>query len=81
MRLLEYGSPALDRFLESLTRPRAHNGNVVDDTAAKIIVQVRRGGDRALLSLTRRFDGIKLEQDRIRVGPEEIVKRFRKALG
>jgi histidinol dehydrogenase len=72
LQLLEFGSPALDQFLEFLARPDGHNGNAVDDIAAKIIVQVRRGGDRALLSLTRRFDGIKLGQDRIRVGPEEI---------
>ena len=72
MRLLEFGSPALDRFLEFLAQPRGGNGNDVDETAAQIIAQVRRRGDRALVSLTRRFDGVKLEQDRIRVRQEEI---------
>jgi histidinol dehydrogenase len=72
IRLLEFGSPALERFLELLAGRRGDNGNVVDDTVAKIIAQVRRGGDRALISLTRRFDGIKLERDRIGVRLEEI---------
>jgi histidinol dehydrogenase len=72
MRLLEFGSPGLERFLQFLARPRGHDGNSVNDAAAKIIVEVRRAGDGALLSLTRRFDGIKLERNRIRVSPEEI---------
>jgi histidinol dehydrogenase len=72
MQLLEFGSPALERFLELLARPRGDDGKVVDDTVARIIAQVRRGGDRALISLTRRFDGIKLGRDRIRVRAEEI---------
>jgi histidinol dehydrogenase len=72
MRLLDFGSPELQRFLEFRARPRGHNGNAIDEAAARIIAQVRRGGDRALSNLTRRFDGLKLEQDRIRVSPGEI---------
>src|SRR5690242_7693848 len=72
LRLLEYGSPALERFLAFLERPRDDNGNSYDDAAATIIAQVRRGGDRALLSLTRRFDQIKLQPRQLRVSPEEL---------
>src|SRR5207253_3727385 len=56
LRLIEFGSPALERFLESLARPRSENGSPVDAAVAKIIAQVRRGGDRALQNLTWRFD-------------------------
>jgi histidinol dehydrogenase len=72
MRLLEFGSPALERFLQFLARPGGDYGKAVGDAVGKIIAQVRRGGDRALISLTRRFDRIKLERDRIRVRSEEI---------
>jgi histidinol dehydrogenase len=72
MQSLAYGSSALERFLEFLARPRGDQRDHVDDIVAKIIAQVRRGGDRALLSLTRRFDGIKLERNRIQVSSEEI---------
>jgi histidinol dehydrogenase len=72
LRLLEYGSPALEQFLELIAGRRGGNGNAVDGAVAKIIAQVRHGGDRALISLTRRFDSIKLEPDRLRVRPEEI---------
>jgi histidinol dehydrogenase len=72
LRLLEFGSPQLERFLQFLARPRRPNGSDLDHTVASIIAQVRRSGDRALLTLTGRLDGIKLAQDRIRVDPEEI---------
>ncbi|MBV8454295.1 MAG: histidinol dehydrogenase [Deltaproteobacteria bacterium] len=70
--MLEFGSPTLERFLELMAGRRGDNGNAVDGAVAKIIAQVRRGGDRALISLTRRFDGIELERDRIGVRPQEI---------
>jgi histidinol dehydrogenase len=72
IQLLEYGSPELERFLESLARPRGVSGDDVNNVAARIIAQVRRDGDRALATLTRRFDGIQLEHHRIRVTPGEI---------
>jgi len=72
LRILNFGSLELEQFLEFLAQHRGDNANAVDAAVAKIIAQVRRGGDRALLNLTRRFDGIKLEPDRIRIGPEEI---------
>jgi histidinol dehydrogenase len=72
LRLLEFGSPALERFLDLLTRPRGDNGKAIDVAVAKIVAQVRRRGDRALITLTRRFDGIRLERERIRVSPKEI---------
>src|SRR5689334_16407650 len=72
LQLLEYGSPAFEQFLKLIAGRRGGGGNAVDGAVDKIIAQVRRGGDRALISLTRRFDRIKLEPDRIRVRAEEI---------
>src|SRR5437588_10365979 len=72
LRLLEYGSPALDEFLRFLTSRRRDGGGAIDASVARIISQVRRRGDRALLALTRQFDGIKLEPGRIRVDRKEI---------
>jgi hypothetical protein len=37
LRLLEYGSPALDRFLELIAGRRDGNGNAVDGAVANII--------------------------------------------
>jgi histidinol dehydrogenase len=79
LRLLEFGSPALEKFLRSLAQRGAISSNLVAEAVSKIIAQVQRDGDRALISLTRRFDGIKLEPERIRVTPAEI-QAARKAL-
>ncbi len=72
LRFLECDSPALAQFLDSLALRRGDGGGMVDDAVAKIISQVRRGGDRALITLGRRFDGVKLERERIRVDAKEI---------
>ncbi len=44
----------------------------VNDTVQKIIEEVRRGGDEAVLAYTERFDGVRLQADRIRVTKSEI---------
>src|SRR6266566_5679783 len=72
LRLLESGTLALAQFLQLLARRRGDGNRVLDVAVAKIISQVRRGGDRVLLSLTRRFDGVTLAPERIRVDPKEI---------
>jgi histidinol dehydrogenase len=72
LRLLKYRSSALDDFLRLLTERRGDDGGAVGDSVARIISQVRRRGDRALLSLTRQFDGITLKPARIRVDQAEI---------
>ena len=72
LRLFEFGSPALERFLDALARDRTNTATAIDDAVAKIIAQVRRGGDRALQKLTWRLDRIKLQPNRIRVSPQEI---------
>jgi histidinol dehydrogenase len=72
LRLLEFGSPALADFLQSLGGRRGDAGGAIDQAVARIISQVRRQGDRALLSLTRRFDRVRLEPHRLRVDASEI---------
>jgi histidinol dehydrogenase len=70
-RIIESGSPAFRRFLESILRPAA-GGERIDRDVAAIIKQVRRRGDRALMSFTARFDGVKLTGDRLRVAAGEL---------
>jgi len=44
----------------------------VERTARDIVERVRRLGDRAVLEYTRRFDGVPLTPDRMRVSPDEM---------
>ena len=48
----------------------------VDGAVREIIAMVRRDGDAALIDLTRRFDGLDLDADALRVGRHEIDEAF-----
>ncbi len=43
-----------------------------------IIAEVRRGGDKALIDMTRRFDGVNLERKGLRVGPDDLEVALRR---
>ncbi len=44
--------------------------------AMEVMEKVRREGDKALLDYTEKFDGVRLEQSRIKVPPEEMAKAY-----
>ena len=44
----------------------------VEDAVKEVIAEVRRGGDRAVLALTARFDHAELAPDQLRVEPREL---------
>jgi histidinol dehydrogenase len=72
IRVLESASPAFRRFLASmLARPAS--ASKVDKEVAAIVAAVRREGDRALIRLTAKFDGVPLTAARVRVTPAEMT--------
>ncbi len=73
LRLFDADSPAFARFLEAMTVRRGESGGAVDQAVAKIIAAVRNGGDRALITFVRRFDGVRLEAGRLRVSAAELA--------
>ncbi len=73
LRLIDSTSTEFAGFLEALTCRRGDNGGAVDRDVAAIIEAVRRRGDRALIELTRRFDGVKLTPARLRVTGAELA--------
>jgi histidinol dehydrogenase len=54
------GTPAAARRLARLAGRGGEAGARVEPAVRRIIAAVRRGGDRALLRLTERFDGVRL---------------------
>ncbi len=72
MRLLRSGTPEFERFLKTLRDRRRSDGGKIDAAVAAIIGQVRRRGDRALIELTARFDGVRLTAGKLRVAPDEM---------
>lgn len=73
LRLLDFASKDCERFLDALTSRRDDTGGCVDREVAAIIDQVRRRGDRALIDLTAKFDGVKLTPARLRVASAELA--------
>lgn len=71
-RVLKSGTPEFKRFLASLLARRGSDSVGVDEAVAKIIADVRRRGDRALLDYTRRFDRVKLTLKTLRVTSREL---------
>ncbi|RLI34515.1 histidinol dehydrogenase, partial [Candidatus Bathyarchaeota archaeon] len=48
---------------------------------SKIIDDVKRRGDEALIEFTKRFDGVELEPNEIRVSEEEIEEAYNRVRG
>jgi histidinol dehydrogenase len=71
MRRIVYGSRDWDRWLARLPRSSALRSPVLRE-AEKILRAVRTEGDRALVRLTARLDGVRLTPARLRVKPREI---------
>jgi histidinol dehydrogenase len=60
MRTVDWNSLSKLERHELLRRPAQRNAAEITEGARRIIDQVRRGGDAALLELTERFDGARL---------------------
>src|SRR6266852_8200767 len=72
LRIFDSASAEFRRFLDSILSRRIEGGSTVDRVVARIIGQVRAGGDRALLDLIRRNDGVKVDATRLRVSAAEL---------
>ncbi|HEY3119580.1 MAG TPA: histidinol dehydrogenase [Vicinamibacteria bacterium] len=77
MRLLRFGSPAWRRYLAARSTP--NGGRDLDRAVARIVDAVRRDGDRALIRLTERHDGVRLTAARIHVPRDEVRALARRA--
>jgi histidinol dehydrogenase len=72
LRLFSSSSNEFKRWMTSL-RARRRTGNPrVEAAAARIVAAVRRGGDRALLALTKRLDRVELSAQALKVKPQQL---------
>jgi histidinol dehydrogenase len=78
MRRLRFGTPAWRRYLAALPRAAEPSARA-SSSAARIVNDVRRRGDRALLAYTRRFDGVVLTADALRVRAAFVRDAARRA--
>lgn len=69
------GARKVERLLQSLERRGAVNLDRVERTVRRIVDDVRRGGDRALLSARAHFDGVP-RKEALRVSPGELHRAW-----
>jgi histidinol dehydrogenase len=70
-RVLKSQTPEFKKFLTAILARRGSDSAAIDGAVSKIIADVRKRGDRALIDLTARFDRVKLTTKTIRVTPAE----------
>ncbi|MGA7869780.1 MAG: histidinol dehydrogenase [Candidatus Binatus sp.] len=70
-RVLRSRTPEFRKFLAAILARPGGDSTAVDRAVSKIIADVRKRGDRALIELTARFDGVKLTPATLRVTPAE----------
>lgn len=79
-RRIEADRPAGRRFLEALLDRHLEPDRRAEETARAILADVRARGDRALLDLTARFDGVRLAGARALAVTRAERRRARAAL-
>jgi histidinol dehydrogenase len=69
------GAKKIERLLQSLERRGAMNLDRVERPVRRIVEDVRRGGDRALLAARAHFDGVSRKQP-LRIAPGELHRAW-----
>ncbi len=85
IRLLQTVELSPDGVVAALARPHAATDPDAVARVAAIVDEVRRRGDAALLDFTKRFDGVELRPEELRVSEDEwetatVPPRFQAAL-
>ena len=76
MNFLKYGQSGFEKFFGKIEGRAGEVPASVEKTVRKIIDDVRKSGDDALISYTEKFDGVKLAPKKIRVTEKEIEKAY-----
>jgi histidinol dehydrogenase len=72
VRVLKARTAEFKRFLQTLGERRSGTGAGVDSAVARIVDEVKKHGDRALIDLTFDLDGVRLTAETLRVAPVEL---------
>ena len=74
-RILKTGTAEFRRFMAMMGARRDSGAAArIDKAVARIIRDVRRRGDAALLAYTREFDGVRMSRSRLRVTGKELAR-------
>ncbi|HVM97385.1 MAG TPA: histidinol dehydrogenase [Candidatus Acidoferrales bacterium] len=73
IRILSSTDTDFSRQFAVIRERGASTNDAVDQQARRIVEAVRRRGDRAVIEMTSRYDGVKLKPATLRVGEREIA--------
>lgn len=76
MTILERTDHAFAKALRKITTRSRSQAASVEKSVRAILQAVEKGGDRAVLRYTKKFDRVSLTLDQIRVTPEEIKDAY-----
>ena len=76
MTILASTDRAYDKALRKIVTRARTQGAGVEKSVRTILKAVERGGDRAVLRYTKKFDRLSLKLDHMRVTPEEIKEAY-----
>lgn len=76
MTILESTDRAFGKALRKITTRSRSQAATVEKSVRAILQAVEKGGDRAVLRYTKKFDRVSLTLDQIRVTPEEIKEAY-----
>ena len=79
MKVVQENDRKFKSVYEKITRRLDLGKGPVEKTARKILDDVRKGGDRAVLRYTEKFDRLKLAPSQMRVDPDQIKRAHEKA--
>jgi histidinol dehydrogenase len=77
IQVYELKKMAAEDYSRIMKRSEVETGSILGDVA-KVLEQVKERGDEALVDYTRKFDGISISRDQIKVTPEEIKEAYNK---
>jgi histidinol dehydrogenase len=74
MRLFDFNAPDFSAAFRAFLDERRGSPADVDAAVADILAEVQAKGLEAVLRFAERFDKVKLDEDSLRVGPDEIAR-------
>lgn len=76
MKIIELNERSKKNIMEDLLRRSPNQYEAYADTVAEIINDVRKDGDKALFSYTKKFDHVDINMNNIRVTDKEIEEAY-----
>lgn len=77
MRIIELTKESKNNILETLLKRSPNQYGEYQDTVSAILEDVKKNGDKAVFSYTKKFDKADITADNIRVTEEEIKEAYR----